>query len=1149
MVEWTICTSVLPLLDPFVLFHVDERVRYLLPKSLAGRIPRTALQWGCRYYYYYYYNSKYSASFECDKNNSSSSSTTNSSSSSNNNNNQRAYELQRTASVLEKLILLDRFRPMLLPRHVADLYAAMLQAEALTGGGGGGRRRRQDSSSSEEETTILSSLLLSLDNDDDYYYSHTIVDPVLQAKAYQTLLLQGTQVPVWLRKRVSQLLMKLATKQDLLAVIQVFVHAAPNKDRTAAGLRLALALKSGINNNNNNNDRSNDDGKGEEYVHCLCQQVLGILQGIWNEHGSLQALLESPNSSQKEATIHTLWAILDIIPPSVRDLFFERWVSHRVMNNPRNNNNNKSTSDIYQTVGLFGTLLSTVPPVSDTSFVLRMTLCPLLVDLKEVATDGLPTTLLGLWLRLTAMVCVTRSQMKEDTILLLRLVVKTLVESKPMKDDFGNVIKGVDLAAISLLFALGPCQWDLTPLRFQRAIGESEEESVRAEKILDDRPLVEVVVHEMEQRSQILSKVIFPSPDFDDNSAIQKLPSLLFAVMLRLYFSSDSDNETEPKLPELLRSSHFQLLPLICLPVMCEENQATLLLSADSERDGLLEMMGLVFQATAKLVVIQEDALATPQTSIKNSFAFCKRIDLAADFVSKLVGNIQLRTQTLSDDFGARSGNEDVLFSISSALLGILISILELGAKKRSQRDEEAFRSFVPFLRRLAELSAKVPTEDWPLTESALSEFAEMASHANALIASRAVVEVEMESDQKPTTREEMLAQAQEDLKSKDPPIRARGVVQLRHLAMAATGETAGFVTLVQPIASDSILQRLLIMSLEALGDKESYVYLAAIHTIVAIADASSSEIVPLLGRILATSRFAFSSGPDIILNNEQRIKLAEALIFAVRRSCSIYEFIPFLLECMLFGPGNNKALVSPDAKEANLIQRHTHEYFMKDKGDDKEDNEEKDMNKKWEERDIRVKAGGPLFETEEDDAVRASQLNVVAELLSISDPSVLSRFTRFILDASVNALRLDTSRPVRRAGAYVARQLYSALLREEAALNPDNADLSYAISLADGGEEMLRAILLRCCTAEDLNDLGEAMHRAYDPATVARCKEALDLRQQAEDSGLLLAGKLAAETQRQQSRNPVVRLLGNKNAAEVGASSACFKKIIQEMD
>jgi hypothetical protein len=1099
-VELTVCSSVLPLVEPNILVTVEERARYFLPRSLAGRIQRKSLLWAsrCRQG-----NETY---IHMD------------------NHHQDQTELMKTSQVLGSLLLLDRFKPMLLPRHVSDLYAALLQAEAMQNNAQLGCHPNE-TCLSRTFSPIYSRLLLPRKNSDGTRNETTLLDPILRAKAYQSLLMHGTKAPVWLRKKVSHLLSDLASCQ-LTSILQVFVHAAPASDRSSAGMRLARALVSG--------GQKSD----EHYIESLCCQVLSILEAVYKEYASLGAMMQSL-SRHHEATVHAVWAILVVVPTSTRDHYLLR----RTSQNMAGGNETLGTANMIDMVAHYGTLLASIPPCMDTSMICRLVLLPL--DYDGQPQEGLAPTTLGVILRLAAISTVLKSNVKNDAILLLELFQKTFLATRFRQSDGVESVSGRDVFGASLVYALAPCQWDLAQLRFRCTSGENDDEAVDVEKMSGGEiSLVEFITKEMENRAKVVLNSLFSvGADYADAKTCN-LSAIVLARLLQMYFTSD-DTRVQVAVPTLFRSPHFQLVPLVCVPVLCEGTRALSLFSSDDdESDCIFEVMGIVFHSTVKRFTDNDDDSSVVPTI---GSRFSSKIDRAAAFLSTLVYNGVPSGSYLVDP-DIIDGNEEVVVSLASALLSILIGVLELGARRRPRRDEEIFWSFIPLLRPLAELPMVEKAEE-NVASSTLLEMAEMASHAIALLASRNALDtkedVPINQEKGLSSHEERITKAEVDLESSDPPIRARGVVLLRHLAMTLTSETASCGTGVDPQGENvPMVKRLLTVSFKALRDKESYVYLAAVHTIVAIADILPKTVLPLLGSALASGVFSPTNPPDLRLSSEQRIKLAESLIFSIRRRGTINEHIPFLMEVMLFGP-REASIVRAGPDEVFLMQRQTNEYFLEGRSADESTTpDDEDVNKNWVDINLRVRAGGPLFLNEEKDAVRASRLNVASELVASCDPTIAARFASSVIDASIDALYLATSRPVRRAGAYLAKQLYSALIREDASVNLPCIEIPLAISVIAGDEDILHSALKRCCKELDLNDAGTGL-RNVDPATVARCEEALCIRKRA--SGILAAGKIAFDARRKQSNNPVTRLL-EKNNAKVD-TSLVRRFVIDEME
>ena len=134
-----------------------------------------------------------------------------------------------------------------------------------------------------------------------------------------------------------------------------------------------------------------------------------------------------------------------------------------------------------------------------------------------------------------------KSQVKDDATVLKQLLRKTFLTTQFYQEAIQSAVSGTDLFAVALVFVLAPCQWDLVPYRFQSSASEIDNaEIVRIQKVNTvDRSPVEIVVHEMEQRARVLAKsVFFVAPENADDQ-LHKLSSLVFALLLRMYFSDE----------------------------------------------------------------------------------------------------------------------------------------------------------------------------------------------------------------------------------------------------------------------------------------------------------------------------------------------------------------------------------------------------------------------------------------------------------------------------------------------------------------------------------------------------------------------------------------------------------------------------------
>jgi hypothetical protein len=348
------------------------------------------------------------------------------------------------------------------------------------------------------------------------------------------------------------------------------------------------------------------------------------------------------------------------------------------------------------------------------------------------------------------------------------------------------------------------------------------------------------------------------------------------------------------------------------------------------------------------------------------------------------------------------------------------------------------------------------------------------------------------------------------------------------------------------------VLAEIVRVSVIALGDPESYVFLAAIQSIVAAADASPREIIPMIGHGICSGIMSFRSDDErrtveVRLSPEQRIKLTEALLFTIRRrGNAIYEFVPLLATLFLYGKPESAGDDLAYGLDA-LIQEKTHRYFVQ--GSDDRQNDGESFERSSDEVDLRVKTGGPVFQTEENDVLRAGCIAVLSELVSSTHPSVVARYCRSLIHFATNSLNLEASRPVRRAAALLCCELYRAMLREqdgEISRDRDNfLDLSdsLAVEMVSSDEEALNAALRRCM---DVNDIAGSTApplisnklRLYDPATAERCKEALDARAEAERCGVIAAGKLHVMSTQQEHSSRIVDLVRVRLNEEKGRDS-----------
>jgi hypothetical protein len=270
----------------------------------------------------------------------------------------------------------------------------------------------------------------------------------------------------------------------------------------------------------------------------------------------------------------------------------------------------------------------------------------------------------------------------------------------------------------------------------------------------------------------------------------------------------------------------------------------------------------------------------------------------------------------------------------------------------------------------------------------------------------------------------------------------------------------------------------------------------------------------------------------EVLLSSEQRIKVAEALLFVIRRRAGIYEHLSSLLGMLALGSVEKLSHDLDTPSQALQIAEETHAYFLNIESRHAKE-EELSAYDAPDDVDVRLRTGGPLFASEEADAVIASIMNVVTEAVVIAHPSLSAHFCSVLISCAVEKLRLGSARPLRRAGALLARELYGSLIREQdeflnSITNDKESCCPMSVAMVSAGEESLYATLVRCVNNYDLKD--SQLSRTYDPTTAIRCQEALQLREQGEAGGILPAGRLVAASKSEDEKNPIVRLFAQEN-------------------
>lgn len=1248
MLEFLVCTSILPNLEGngAILPCPQDRVKFL-PKSLSGRLHRRSLLWANAV-------QMHSPSKRTDKSAC----------------RDKMNELRQSSKTIGCVIALDRFRPMLLPRHAADILAALFQSDRYQEMVVPSRSPIEAPTSmlSDSHTAMLNIFLgrgprgvqVAIGSQETCIQP---VDPHTRARSYQTLLSGGTKTPQWLRRRVGSLLNNLAAT-NLRCVIDVFVVAAssmPTDDISSASARLGKVLSSvpspsalEVKAIAANPGRSTN---AHRYYQRLFQQLALLL-----DIASASNMAASKKEEKVDVSIHcdprvvsgvlTVWAVIDNLPHHILERFALPMLANgliplRSIGIGRNSVEiGTKQPPLRISVRRILSLFSFAPKAAmGLGKIYHLLLLPLRVNtsmsgIAEPNDELGNVTVIGQIVRVVAAGednIVESSRIIQDALLALQMVVHGMSNGVTTVSVAG--LTGQEITkALSLALVESVCinAMDIAGIRYKQVLDDGNQDVVLDS--LENAVELEGLAREMGSRAKIvvvdLVAKLFESneqtggKDTIGSRQVSDLPSILFCLLLLIYFGSTEPNRvrsdkqgeihTLQLLPAFLRRNldRAKLAAMSMLPMCCEfcspENlilgQASTTSEDSADTFGVLTMIQLVVTSVAnrKQAKFLEHMEEYGERSgniekINNAHrghcgaASTKLIDYAGcDLSMNCSGVYALGSENAGrgdTEHGPEKGcilkhpsndEDETLLSIGSIVVSLLVALLELGEERRLPKEEEILTSLLPGLEVLSSPGNR-RADAGDTTSRLESEIAEMTSHAVALIHSRGSIQSDKGRSRLPSapsvTIQEAIHQAEHDLRSDQPPIRARGVVSLRHVAQSfAQGfnnnSTSDVSSVVKPLiveidgngqsgghndlSASNILEQLMRLCLETLEDSESYVYLAAIQTLVAIADANAATVIPVLGRSvsLGVANFAFdgfsspTSAPHhVTLSPLQRIKATEALLFAVRRRGEgIFALGNELLEMMLFGcnvqsrskPEND----SLDSASASTIQAKTEAFFMGERADnERNESDYIDIYTDNEERRLRINTGGPIFNAEEDDVVRAGCVSIVAELVAALPPVGLVRYCPALMKLGKQVLRLDNSRPMRRAAALLCREVYSVIVREfDDAKDENDSFLSFATAVVSCDEETLRATLERCLSANDLDLVGggpgndtsthaavavQGKVRLADPATMARCQEALEIRSSIDDVGILTAARLLAVSKTNQDKvDPATRAI-----------------------
>ena len=1187
-------------------------------------------------------------------------------------------ELTLLATTIGQVLLLDRFRPMLLPRHLNDVYLTLLFLERLRwwlsknnapknvnegmmcdGDKSGDASMREGIGNyCEKDTRFMISCIEKAKEKEEYLrqrlhslekallFSSMVVLPspfftahqssmptALQlplidhreaALAYRTLLsggaIMGSEIslaltssvpstssqsvtsltmPPWLRMRLGQCLTKLAYT-DLHSVVDVFVAfargpgsgadaPAVDDEMTASAARLARALCAQPSLSQNASSSSLNRGPNT-FVGRLCYQFVEFLvfEGETNgkkPNNEEEKIEASPRSRSSVAMLLTLWAAIGQLPLEVLRSSFIRMLTSGLIPKADVSDNelqqqNKLTA--LQSVVAIGMWLSSAPSSIDPSTkkkVDSLLLAPCMRQ-KEM-------TVLGQTLRLVAALDRNVSEsmqsklvveinscneeknkckeFKMEAELTLVQIAKFLMRSSDRNGK--GVEEQCNIVSLELVKAVTSNALDKDGYSFQCASTSLSWSREYSRKLVEKKTAdTAFLLEDIERRAGIVASTICTpfskmadkkqlgstSTGVDQSTSREYLlPGTMFQLVLLIHFSSLGTNsdgsgivtsQIKSALEDhglanvfTLNKEGVKMTVAVLLALLCENCSPASLLAesvdnSDDSESGVLKMLALVTNCAAAHLGVDE-----------------KSFDI----------------ESLAED-------SQELFSTASVVLSLLTTLLELGAKKRSNLDEALLQSILPALgtlsssngRDVSPSSARGDLESAHLSV-AIAELAEMASHAMALIASRKEsVSINDPREPFPTGKKsqiemihEKLSQAEHDLQSSQPPLRAKGVVSLRHIARSLVNEkendnieesistSSSFVksdggkliteihqstgTLTESTSKEElalIARTLTRICLDALADSESYVYLASIQTLVAVSDVCPSIIMPLMGNVVANGKMPGEEmkPTELSYSLEQRIKATEALIFMIRRRGEgVFVCGPSLLDTVLFGSRQNQddnASKNVSDIVPYLIQSQTHSYFS---GQEIEDPEDVNVT---EEVKIRLNTGGPVFEKEEADVLRAASISVVGELISVLDPIVVASYCHILVRLATAALQLDSSRPIRRAAANLSRELYACIEKETTVMSGEKVETTsnMAVAMMSAGEGTLYNALQLCASADDVDVKGKV--RVVDPATQARCAEALQIRSELESLAIMSAAKLIAESLENESNDPVVQ-------------------------
>jgi len=1165
LLELTVTTSILPTIEPNILQPVEKRIQQL-PKAMKGRLPAVAFLWGS------------AVASQCKRvdENAPLPYTTSGMQALYNS----AQELHSTALSIAKLCIMERFRPMFLPRHLADVHAALHQSfhwhgiiqECIN------KKVKTDfpvkSFMMDQGSLSLSYQLGFLDDNApaERDIQSFIIDQVLLVKTYQCLLSFGSKkTPQWLRYQIARKLSYLATI-DLESILFVFVDIAKSlssADMTVAATRLAHALipSSVV-------DPSSVIDPKEYLVSVMSQLAFSMDKYI--DCRETHEKMSSSNIPSLAGPL-TAGALIPLLLEQHKDLICQFWIQKLAA--PINDCGRELTegqiSRIIQRFYVW--LCCTAPPTP--------ALCTLLAyegfhkkDNQEGVNDGSfnSCTVLQLFFQIAASAPLSPHLTMTKSIIMQ--ILEPLVSSGQDPTSYNRLIT----LAICFIHTIAVTNHDIAgPTYFAPSLNgtcecrlrnHAQEKAEKFSRVLEElhaRCNVAIqILHQLNVRLETCEQ------KSDESNLRHQFPlsASVFEVLLLAYLSylpkwrQSSSISEEPLLIRVLQQESVKLSALSLLPLLVENFGVLELLGTSAVHvlrmiylilvDGVSDIRdfsnGSDLKFTSSECSITE-ALFTQDNAGALSYFLHDHINDEAKITQ--VGVFKEQSREVD------STVVDSRISMSSLCLSLLLTILQLGEKHRVAVEEDYFRRFLPILKVYAEdLDCDRPMS--AEEAAARSSMAEIAAHICVLIVSRDAFE-KKKNEEKKVQQDfigehcgrlvKLISQAEQDLRSNMAPIRARGMVSLMRAARAEVNihdhdinskvknccnisEAAqdSFVTLCcsTPTLSERTwcrcdTERMLQVAILAMEDKDSFVFLAAVQTLSSLCDVDPKYFLP--GLAIAISRGILENKTvnrrketPIALSISCRAKLCESLIFAIRRRGeALGHYSVSLVDELLRGCRSNvqevndtgsgftdvvNVMHSAEQPTINfVIEQQTYDFL------NIEATEYDDAADLKEEKQMKMLVGGPIFEVEELDSVRSGCYNCLAEIImTLAQPSLVAQFIPKIVFLCLNALRLDKGRLVRRAAAFLSREVYRAAFREGKMLVSQEHQLfpSLTMELVSSGEACLVATLMQM--TQPNATMGKS---TYDPATDARITEALEWRQLCEEHGYLaLASAMAKE-------------------------------------